>query len=257
LCSMAAVASSGRPRLVLPWGWPDPHSWAPDLLPRDRDGSLVRRPRAPWRRRRAPVGRARLLLRWLDPRVWARIRPLGAVAGHQSFITNGGGGAHLRPGGRPSPAPAAWRVIRHRHLRPGGRRCPRRCLCPTWVSVRGGGACFRSAGSSSALWMAGAVPWWPSCGHLGCRPWPIGLCGCCPGGSGGCSYCPGGRGAWFRSGWCAAMCRRCLWWHGRPWSPCANSCPRHRGGALGGSCAVASTMFRCSATTMQVKTLSS
>jgi hypothetical protein len=67
----------------------------------------------------------------------ARICPLGASAGSWSSVTGGGSGA----------SPAAWRVVRHRHLCPGVR-----------VSVRGGGACLRSGGSSSTLRVAGAAP---------------------------------------------------------------------------------------------------
>jgi hypothetical protein len=163
----------------------------------------------------------------------ARICPPGAVAGCRSPVTSGGGGAHLRPGG--SSVTGTYGLADVGVL---GDACGRR-----WVSVRGGGACFRSAGSGSALWMAEAVPWWPSCGHpkwrLRClwlsprRPRPVPV--------------------WV-------VCNDVLvvpWWHGRPRSPCANSCMWHHGGAHGGGRVVASVVFCRSATTMQVKTLSS
>jgi hypothetical protein len=164
----------------------------------------------------------------------AQICPLGAVAGCRSPVTSGGGGAHLRPGG--SSVTGTYGLADVGVL---GDACGRR-----WASVRGGGACFRSVGSGSALWLAGAVPWWPSCGH---PRWRL-------------------RWLWLsprrprRVVLVWVVCSDVMavpWWHGRPRPPCANSCWWHHGGAHGGGRAVASVVFCRSATTMQVKTLSS
>jgi hypothetical protein len=160
----------------------------------------VRRPRAPWRRRRAPADCTRMLLGWPDPRLWGpNLPPRGR-----------GGSSVVRHRRRWWGPPAAWQVVRHRHLRPDGQRCPRRRLWPTvglhpWrrrLLPGGRGPVSPVGGRSCAL-----VDFVRA---SGCRPWPVGLRGCCPGGSGGCGYCPRGLGAWFQSGWCAAMCRWCL-----------------------------------------------
>jgi hypothetical protein len=173
----------------------------PSTSPSPPPSALMGAPRAPLRRWRAPADRARFCpgdgrIRAHGPRIcslgaavdcrsgglvlhgggdvlrptapgcsWggrirasgARICPLGAVAGRQSSVTGGGGGAHLRPGR--SSVTGTCGLTDSGVL---GDACGRR-----WVSIRGGGACFQAAGVRFRLWVAGAVPWWTSCGHRG------------------------------------------------------------------------------------------